>query len=167
MALTLTRRARDAEAQFEAWFGELYPSAYRVAYRLLFNAAAAEDTAAEAFTRAFARWSHVGTLPYRDAWLLRVTTNLALTALSRRPPPLVEPASITIDDSAATRLALGAALAALSSRQRDVIALRYLADLSEADVASALGISPGTVKTHLKRGLESLRDGFTENRDER
>ena len=50
-----------------------------------------------------------------------------------------------------------ARLATLPKRQREVVVLRYLADLSEAQTAAALGCAPGTVKTHAARGLEALR----------
>jgi RNA polymerase sigma factor (sigma-70 family) len=49
------------------------------------------------------------------------------------------------------------ALRQVSSRQRDVLVLRYLADLPEAEVAAALGCSVGTVKQHAHRGLRALR----------
>ena len=53
------------------------------------------------------------------------------------------------DDHTATRLALAHALAMLPTRQREVVVLRYLSDLSETDVAQVTGVSNGTVKTHL------------------
>ncbi len=49
------------------------------------------------------------------------------------------------------------ALRALPSRQREVLVLRYYSDLSEAQIAHALEISPGAVKTHAHRGLTALR----------
>lgn len=49
------------------------------------------------------------------------------------------------------------AVAALPDRDREVIALRYFADLSEAETASALGCPPGTVKSRLSRALSRLR----------
>ena len=45
----------------------------------------------------------------------------------------------------------------LPTRQRDVLVLRYLADLTEADTAAALGVAIGTVKQHAHRGLAALR----------
>jgi RNA polymerase sigma factor (sigma-70 family) len=54
-----------------------------------------------------------------------------------------------------TRLVL-AALRTLPDRQREVLALRYYLDLSEAEIAATLGISPGSVKTHAHRGLAAL-----------
>lgn len=55
------------------------------------------------------------------------------------------------------RVALAAALRSLPPRQRQAVALQYLCDLPAADVAQALGISPGGVKTHVHRGLAALR----------
>jgi len=57
----------------------------------------------------------------------------------------------------ALRLALNAALLTLAPRQRQAVALRYLGGLSDREVAQALGISLGSVKTHIHRGLNSLR----------
>jgi RNA polymerase sigma factor (sigma-70 family) len=56
-----------------------------------------------------------------------------------------------------TRLVL-AALRTLPERQREVLALRYYLDLSEAEIAATLGISAGSVKTHAHRGLAALTD---------
>jgi len=55
------------------------------------------------------------------------------------------------------RVALVAALGSLPRRQRQAVALRYLGDLSDGQVAVALGISVGSVKTHIHRGLGALR----------
>ena len=76
--------------------------------------------------------------------------------------PAVDAPDTTITDAdlVAVRAALVVALTHLPKRQRDAIALRYLSDLSEADTAAAMGVSPGTVKTHLHRGLDALRRGL-------
>jgi RNA polymerase sigma factor (sigma-70 family) len=58
---------------------------------------------------------------------------------------------------------LNAALAELPRRQREVVVLRYVGDFSEAQVASALGISPGAVKQHASRGLAALRNQLEDN----
>ena len=60
-------------------------------------------------------------------------------------------------DTTVLRVALTAALAALSSRQREVVSLRYVAGLSESEVATCLGISVNSVKKHMTRGTTSLR----------
>ena len=55
------------------------------------------------------------------------------------------------------RVDLQRALLELPKRQREAVVLRYIADLSEADVAALLGCSPGTIKSHLNRGTTRLR----------
>lgn len=65
-----------------------------------------------------------------------------------------EAGAVSADD---TRRVL-AALRSLPERQREVLALRYYLDLSEAEIAATLGISPGSVKTHAHRGIAALTD---------
>ena len=151
--------AGEREQRFREAYAELFPVAFRVAVRLVGDVTAAEDVAAEALARAYARWEKVDGLAYRDAWVLRVAANVAIDTLRRHRPrgQYIETESVDPTEAAATRLALGAALRTLPRRQRDVVVLRYLSDLSEEAVAASLGISAGTVKTHLHRGLGSLR----------
>jgi RNA polymerase sigma-70 factor (ECF subfamily) len=142
---------------FEEAFDQLFPRAFRMARRMLGDAAAAEDVAAEAMARAYARWSKVSVLPYRDGWLLRVAANLAIDRMRRRPPQLHAPPAREFEDEVDLRLALNAALLTLAPRQRQAIALHYLGGLSDREVADALGISLGSVKTHIHRGIAGLR----------
>jgi RNA polymerase sigma-70 factor (sigma-E family) len=150
---------------FEAAFDSLFPRAFRLARRMLGDDAAAEDVAAEALARAYARWPRVAGLPYRDAWVLRVAANLAVDEIRRRHPRGTVPQPPDPDDLMTLRLALSAALRTLPRRQRQALALRYLAGLSDIEVAGALGISTGSVKTHLHRGRAALRSTFGPNAD--
>ena len=137
----------------------MFVQAYRVARRIVGDAASAEDVAAEALSRAYANWGKISGLQYRDAWVLRVTTNLALNAIRpRRAVPVERLAGSADDDATATRLALVDALRALPQRQREVIVMRHLAGYSESEIAERLGISLGSVKTHMRRAKTSLRD---------
>lgn len=142
---------------FDEAFDELFPRAVRLATRLLGDRSAAEDVAAEALARAYARWSKVAGLPYRDGWVLKVATNLAIDRLRRRPPEVAPAADGEFEEAVHLRLALNAALLTLAPRQRQAVALRYLGGLSDKEVAAALGISLGSVKTHIHRGLHGLR----------
>ncbi|HEX7716677.1 MAG TPA: sigma-70 family RNA polymerase sigma factor, partial [Marmoricola sp.] len=63
------------------------------------------------------------------------------------------------------RTAVLDALAALPTRQREVLALRYYLDLSEADIAATLGISRGAVKSHASRGVAALRERLSLQED--
>lgn len=152
---------------FEDTFRALFPQAKRVAERVLGRSGQAEDAAAEAFARALASWRRVGRLPYRDAWILRVTANVAIDMARkrhRREPTASDDlphddrhTGHPTDDAVTTRLALVAALERLPRRQREVVTLRYLADLSETAVADCLGVAVGTVQRHAHRGVRSLR----------
>ena len=138
-------------------FRELYIPAYSVAFRVLRNAQEAEDAAAEALARTAASWKRLRGLSYQRAWVLRVTANVAIDMLRKRrsvaapvpSSPAAEPES---------RLLLAAALRKLPRRQREVLVLRYLADMTEEQVATHLTISRNTVKQHCTRGLVRLRE---------
>jgi RNA polymerase sigma-70 factor (sigma-E family) len=152
---------RAAAARFEDEYSLLFAAAYRIAYRLLGDRGDAEDVAQEACARAYSRWSSVR--DYARPWCIRVAGNLALDRLraaerARRhgddtPRPALDESATT-----ATRLDLHRALDALPSRQRQVVILRYLGDLSERQTADVLGVSVGSVKTHGSRGLARLRE---------
>jgi RNA polymerase sigma factor (sigma-70 family) len=163
---------------FEERFDALAAISYKVAYRLVGDRVEAEDLAQEALARAYASWRKV--TAYDEAWVIRVTTNLAIgrwrkhrrTVLSADAPALAVregrggwgegerrhrggvPAR---QADVAERLVLMAALRSLPRRQREVVTLRYLADMPEAAVVAALGCAPGTVKQHAHRGLAALR----------
>lgn len=147
---------------FEEAFPGLFLVAYQVTYRILGDVTRAEDAAAEAAARALASWRRVGRMEHRNGWVARVAGNVAIDEIrrARRRREMPEAAGAPAPDGTeqtTLRLALGAALAGLSTRQREVIALRYLADLDEAEVSRALGISVNSVKKHAARGKEALR----------
>lgn len=147
-------------AEFEAMFRVLWPRAHRVAYRILGQVAEAEDAAAEAFARAYVSWRRVGSLDHREAWVLRVTSNVAVDMArrkARRPGGRAQETE-AFEDAVADRVTLGTALASLPRRQREIVALRYLAGFGEEDVARSLGIARSTVKEHARRARTSLRE---------
>lgn len=140
---------------FDANFDALFRRAYGVAYRLLGSRSEAEDIAQEALARAFLRWSSIEV--YAEAWVVRVASNLAIGSwrkLRRLQPLTMEGAT---EGLSSDRVDLHRALKGLPRRQREVVVLRYLGDLSEAEIAATLGCSTGSVKTHASRGLEALR----------
>lgn len=145
------------DSDFDEMFHRTLPRAQRLAQRLVGDAALAEDLAAEGLARAYARWSRLRSAPYVDAWLLRVVTNLAIDHLRRRPPAATPAPARNAIDELTLRLALAEAMARLPRRQREVVALRYFSDLSEADVAAAMGVSVGAVKSHHRRALDALQ----------
>ncbi len=156
----------EGRHDFEGAFDELFDRARCLATRLLGDRTRGEDTAAEALARTWLHWSKVRNLDHQVAWVLRVTTNLCLDQLRRRRPVVVIAPALDPTDAVALRLALAAALRSLPRRQREVVVLRHLADLPETEVASVLGITPGTVGAHLHRGLASLRARLGNDREE-
>jgi RNA polymerase sigma-70 factor (ECF subfamily) len=112
----------------------------------------AGDVVAEAFSRAFERWDRVQHMENPTGWVYRVSVNLLRRrwtrarlerSLLRRRRPTGSVAEIDLVPE------LWAAIAALPLRQRTAIALRYVADLSERDVAAAMGIAEGTASAAL------------------
>ena len=150
-------------AGFEDVFESLFVAAYHVAHRIVGSAAEAEDIAAEATARALDRWRRVGGMASPKGWVVRVATNLAIdTVRRRRFVATIEFETPAEADDADNRIAVREMLRRLPRRQRDVLALRYLADLSEAEIAVVLGISPGSVKRHASRALSRLRSNGQE-----
>lgn len=149
--------AATADASFAGAFPSLLRAAFRVAYRILGETSAAEDVAAEALARSFADWDRVRVLTRPDAWVVRVASNIAIDSLRRRRPRMERAIAADPQEIAVSRISLGQALKSLPKRQREVVVLRHLAGLSEAEVAQVLGISPGAVKSHGHRALIALR----------
>jgi RNA polymerase sigma factor (sigma-70 family) len=147
---------RDYE-DFEVAFDRLLGLAYRHARRLVGDPVLAEDLAAEALARTLARWPKIRSYEYLDAWVLRVVTNLAIAAFATRTPTPSVADMVGPDDVAVLRVTLAQALKSLPTRQRDAVVLRYLVDMSEADVALTLGVAPGILKSHLHRAVMRLR----------
>ena len=151
---------------FEAQFPTLHRRAYAVAYRLLGRTGPAEDIAQETLARAFVRWAKLDQDP--TGWCVTVAVNLTMDQLRtaerdrRRHRQLIalDPPG-SGDPYVAERLDLYAALRALPRRQRQIVALRYIGDLSEAQTAAALGVSLGSVKSQSSRGLDALRSRLT------
>lgn len=151
------------EDGFTAAFPSLHHRAYGVAYRLLGNPGSAEDVAQETLARAYVRWAKINDDP--TGWCVTVAVNLTMDQLRsaerdrRRHRQLIaldSPGSA--DPYVAERLDLYAALRRLPRRQRQIVALRWIGDLSEAQTAHALGISLGSVKSQGSRGLDALRN---------
>lgn len=138
-------------------FRELYIPAYTVAFRVLRNAEEAEDAAAEALARTAVSWKRLRGLSYQRAWVLRVTANVAIDMLRRRRSATDSGPMAAVDDPE-NRMVLADALRRLPRRQREVVVLRFLADMTEHQVAAHLTISRSAVKQHCARGLVRLRE---------
>jgi RNA polymerase sigma factor (sigma-70 family) len=152
---------------FEVFFRRVLPRAVAAAQRVTGERASAEDAAVEALTKAHLRWSYLAGEEWRDLWVLRVSVNEAIRHLPRPARRVGAAEGVDFAEMVATREMLGWALEALPRRQREVVVLRHILGLSEVEVAMALEISHGTVKTHLRRGLAVLRFRLEADRKER
>jgi RNA polymerase sigma factor (sigma-70 family) len=148
----------DKMRAYEDALPELYQVGYTVAFRMTGSDPDAEDVAQEIAARAMLRWDRIAS--YAEAWVARSATNLVLDRLRRSKrwtriaPRLAPSAPRVVGDE---RIDLVAALSRLPRRQREVVVLRYLADLGEQEVADRLGCTVGSVKQHATRGLAALR----------
>lgn len=144
-------------SDFERNFDELAALAYRTSYRILGSRAEAEEITQDTLIKAMVRWRTVR--PHARPWVCRVAANAALGVVRRRHRQPSQLAVTPVDDpsDAITRIDLQRLLVSLPRRQRGVVVLRFLADLSEADVARELGVSAGSVETHTHRALAALR----------
>jgi RNA polymerase sigma factor (sigma-70 family) len=132
----------------------------RFCWLLTLDADASADLAQDVMERAYLHWPELSRPGNNPAgWIRTVAVNLSrnrwrrLRRLTLRLPRLLPAAHTT---STAADPDLAAALETLAPRQRQVIALRYWADLPLADCAAAMGVSLGTVKQHLARAHRHL-----------
>ena len=133
---------------------------FRAVYVLAGDRALAEDATQEAFARALARWRRIGAHPAPAGWVTTTALNVARRQLRRRPQ--AAPASEVRARDDDERLALREAIGSLPARQQEAVVLHYLVDLPVADVATAMGIDEGTVKTHLFRARTAIATALAE-----
>jgi RNA polymerase sigma-70 factor (sigma-E family) len=155
------------DSAFAEFYAATWQRMYRTAYAVARDAGAAEDALQSAYARAFASWRRVSRADVPEAYLRRMVVNEVLGArrwAARRPerltdaPEHLEVTPVTSEEQQlADRDALWAALERLAPRQRAVLVLRYYEDLSEAEIADALGCSRGTVKSQAADALAHLR----------
>ena len=146
---------------------EHYRALVRLAGLLLHDQGASEEVVQDAFVQLHLRWRRLRDPEKAPAWLRSTVLNGARSRLRhlevrRRHEPdagagagyeSAEDAALARDSS--DRLL--AALRTLPARQREAVVLRFYLDLSEAEMAAAMGVSAGSVKTHLHRGLAALQ----------
>ncbi len=151
---------RDEE--FSAYASARWPALVRSAVLLGCTVQDAEDLAQTALLRCYLAWAKVTKADDRDAYVYRILVNAYHDSRRRRwwgeKPAVVVPEQIEAD--ATTRVdaadAVGRALARLSQVNREVVVLRYYAHLNDQQIAEALNIAPGTVKSRVSRALTQL-----------
>lgn len=158
-------------SDFDALYRSQWWPMLRLAQGLVDDVGCAEDVVQDAFAGLYRRSASSGGLtePGAAAGYLRASVvNGARSALRRRrtvrawlgqlrtddeQAPAADVPALALDDRQLARQAL----AALPRRQREVLTLRFLADLSDAEIADATGLSPGNVRSAASRGLATLR----------
>src|SRR5580698_2277452 len=160
------------EQQLEAWLDESYAVSYRTACLILGNRADAEEAVQEAFLRAWRFRDALTSVPSIKPWLYRVVVNACYSKLRQEIPHRdrragdgsldelcgsdADPAVLAQQSDVAETVL--AALQRLPASLRVPIVLRYYADLSELDIALAIGRRQGTVKSRLHEARRRLAE---------
>lgn len=158
--------------QFEHYVNQSRQRLYRFAVVLCGDTVLAGDLVTDVLGRAFERWGQVSAARDPHAYVRRMLVNEFVSWKRRRARSVPHPEIGQLADLRASRLgtsgpdpgvvlteraALLQQLARLPARQRAAIVLRYYEDLSDADIAAALGCRLGTVRSCISRGLATLR----------
>jgi RNA polymerase sigma-70 factor (sigma-E family) len=154
--------------EYDEVYAAMWPRLVRTAYAVCGDLGVAEDAVQTAFAKAFRSWRRISRLTAPEAYLRRMAVNEVLNdrrlarhrhEVSRAEPPERATARWAFDDG---RDELWQVLATLPPRQRAVLVLRYYEDLSEHQIADALGCRPGTVKSQASAALATLRSRLDE-----
>jgi RNA polymerase sigma-70 factor (sigma-E family) len=159
----------DADTAVEELYAAHYRRLVRLAVLLVRDLGTAEEVVQDSFVAMHGRWRNLQDPGKGLAYLRQTVVNRSRSVLRHRGVQAryaaTHPTSDVPDHPGADEEALAAdrrrqvldALRELPGRQREVLALRYYLDLSEADIAATLGISRGAVKSHASRGVAALR----------
>ena len=146
--------------EFSEYVAARRPTLVRTAVLLGCPQPDAEDAVQTALLRCFRAWRRVVRADQPEAYVYRVLVNVLNDARARRwngeLPTEFLPEPPADDTDLTTGLAVRRALAAMSPEHREVLVLRYYADLSERDTADVLRVPPGTVKSRTARALAAL-----------
>lgn len=163
MALPLAARTDD----FADVYAAHHADALRLAYLLCGDRHRAEDVVADAFVKVYRAWQRGGIdaprAYIRRAVVNQVNSRFRRLALERREAEKRsgdDRGQRSAEDALADADETFQALQRLPERMRTVIVLRFWADMPEKEIARAMGISVGTVKSTLSRGLQKLRDAL-------
>lgn len=159
------------EAGFTALVRQHQGMVYGLARHVLGHAADAEDVAQEVFLALYRHRARIESEAHLNHWLRAVTARKCID-WRRRKRPLVE---LFESDAAAGACAredcveprLRTLLASLAPPARLALVLRYQEDLNPREIASTLKMPLATVKSHLRRGLDRLRQGLAQKKEDR
>ncbi len=144
--------------EFEQWYRREQPEIARALWVMSGDREAAADATDEAFSRALARWDRVSAMVPPGGWVRTVAVNRLRRTMRRRDLErrLLRRQRHSAHTEPEFDPDLWCAVASLPLRQREVIALRYVDDLTEANIAAGLGISEGAVSASLTKARRRL-----------
>jgi len=155
----------DADMAVTALYSAHYRSLVRLAVLLVRDTATAEEVVQDAFVAIHGAWRRLRDPDKALAYLRQSVVNRSRSVLRHRAvvekyAPKGLPDAPSAENGAIGELERSAVIEALRNlptRQREALVLRYYGDLSEAEIADAMGISKGAVKSHTARGMAALR----------
>jgi RNA polymerase sigma-70 factor (ECF subfamily) len=163
---------RSAGEQFEALYRTTFPRVYAYVASMLRDRSAAEEVTAQAYERAYRkRSSYKSGRGTPEAWLFGIARHAALDELrrlKRRAPLDGDPEDVSASapedhaEGVVRRETVRAGLATLDPRERDLLALKFQAGLSNSEIARVLVTSESNVGTKLHRTMEKLRRACNE-----
>jgi RNA polymerase sigma-70 factor (sigma-E family) len=154
----------DADEALTALYLKHYTSLVRLAALLLDDRGLSEEVVQDAYIKMHGAWHRLDDPERALAYLRQTVVNLARSRMRRRlvaikhaPKPMPDAPSAEHGAMAGVeRAEVMAGLRSLPPRQREAIVLRYYGDLSETEIATAMGCSNGAVKSHIHRGMSAL-----------
>ena len=158
---------KSYDEEYQAFVVARYRTLIRAAMLFGCNRTDAEDAVQDALIRCYAAWPRVVAADDRDAYVYRILVNGISRSWRRRwrgevpVPDVPEPAMADPAPGVVLHHSVRAALDRLESGPRQVLVLRYFADLTEAQIAEVLGIRPGTVKSRAARAIAVLGEDPT------
>ncbi|MFQ5553814.1 MAG: sigma factor-like helix-turn-helix DNA-binding protein, partial [Acidimicrobiia bacterium] len=149
----------------DAFFRREFRRVVALAYALSGSRLVAEDLAQEAFAAAARRWNVVGTYDRPGPWVRRAVANRSVSLLRRRSAELralarLRPLRLHVQPMPADAAGVWHEVRRLPQRQAQVVALRYLEELSLREIGEILGIGAETARTHLRRAHDTLRSSL-------
>jgi len=161
--MKMRRKKKDSEnltvRSFEGFYRGSWSEIHRAVSLVVGSADLASEAVDEAMVRAFEQWDEVSRFSNPEGWVYRVAVNWARSWLRRlrfRSPSEVP--DLAVEDPEMTDPRILRAMQQLPLAYREVVVARLVLDLSEAEVAEALGVPKGTVKSRLHRALNSMKE---------
>lgn len=153
----------NTDQDFAEFVGARWASLYRLAYLLAASPTGAEDLLQTTLEKAYVNWPRISKLDFPEAYVRRMLANTLVSSRRRAwigelPwDNLPETAAASAEVPVLDRSLIWPLVCALPGRQRAVIVLRYYEDLSEEQIADALGCAAGTVKSQSSAAIGALR----------